>query len=256
MAHPPPEESTSDTGFTAPITRGEAVAQRLRHEILSGELPPGAPLRDAELAARLGVSITPVRESVATLMAEGLVEALPNKRRRVAVLTQRQAEELSDLLGMFLTSAVERLPLSPDDVPKPAAPRPAVGEVSAAARRMAEACRSHTRQSAEPAYRIFATTLFRATGHTELIRVAVPALRRTLSMFRQYPVEPLLPTWEEALEEVAHHLDALHAAPNRASAHDARRAASARFRRLTEDLLGIIREADRTPEDPIADSPA
>lgn len=245
MTHHSPGHDSSAVEFTAPMTRGEAVAQRLRQEILSGELPPGTPMRDAELAARLGVSITPVRESVATLMAEGLIEALPNKRRRVAVLTQRQAEELSDLLGLLLLGALERLPLSsPEQSP--------VSEVSAAARHMARACRSVTRDAAEPAYRAFATTLIRATGHTELIRIAIPTLRRTLSMFRQYPVEPLLPTWAEALDDVVHHLDAMDAAESRAAAEEARSAAATRFSRLLADLLDIIRTGEGTPEGPHA----
>lgn len=229
-----------DDDFAVPLTRGEAVAQRLRQEILTGQLPPGAPLRDAELASRLGVSITPVRESVATLMAEGLIEALPNKRRRVAVLTQRQAEELSDLLGTLLVIAVERLPLPLEEEAASTRESP-VAAVSAAARLMAQACRTNTRDTAEVSYRTFASTLFRATEHTELLRIATPTLRRTLSMFRQFPVEPLLPTWSGALDEVADHLDELESAADRAHATAARTAAAERMARLVSDVLELIR---------------
>ncbi|MGQ7788377.1 GntR family transcriptional regulator [Nesterenkonia sp. PF2B19] len=240
-----------DDDFAVPLTRGEAVAQRLREEILTGQLPPGAPLRDAELASRLGVSITPVRESVATLMAEGLVEALPNKRRRVSVLTQRQAEELSDLLGTLLIIAVERLPLPMDDDAEIS--ESPVGAVAAAARLMAQACRSDTRDTAESSYRTFASTLFRATGHTELIRVAVPTLRRTLSMFRQFPVEGLLPTWAAALDELADHLDDLEGAEDRSQAEAARKAATERTAQLVRDVLALVHD---TSEDDGAASAA
>ena len=49
------------------------VFDRLRQEILSGEIAPGTQLRQVEIAGRLGVSTTPVREAFATLAQEGLV---------------------------------------------------------------------------------------------------------------------------------------------------------------------------------------
>ena len=42
------------SSFEVPLTRREAVTQRLRHEITSGVLSPGTVLKEAELAARLG----------------------------------------------------------------------------------------------------------------------------------------------------------------------------------------------------------
>lgn len=101
--------TTGPNNFTAPTTRAEAVATQLRKEIASGVLAPGAPIRDAEIAARLGVSITPVRESIAVLISEGLVDLLPNKRRRVMSMTQHQAEELMDALGALMSLGMARI---------------------------------------------------------------------------------------------------------------------------------------------------
>jgi DNA-binding GntR family transcriptional regulator len=56
----------------------------LRDEILTGEIPVGAVLSQVQLAARLGVSRTPLREALRMLQAEGLVEAEHNRRVRVA----------------------------------------------------------------------------------------------------------------------------------------------------------------------------
>ena len=52
-------------------------AARLRREILTGELPPGSPLKERDNAQRLGVSRTPLREAVRILGQEGLVTLRP-----------------------------------------------------------------------------------------------------------------------------------------------------------------------------------
>jgi DNA-binding GntR family transcriptional regulator len=54
-------------------TRTQAVAEVLRDEISRGVLEPGARLRQQDVAARLGVSTTPVREAFITLEREGLL---------------------------------------------------------------------------------------------------------------------------------------------------------------------------------------
>jgi DNA-binding GntR family transcriptional regulator len=56
-----------------PRTRAEAVAAELRRLIKTGEFAPGERLRQAKLAARFGVSTTPVREAFTALAREGLV---------------------------------------------------------------------------------------------------------------------------------------------------------------------------------------
>ncbi len=89
------------TGFDVPLTRREAVARQLRGEILSGHLPPGTLLKDAELAARLGMSITPVREAITQLAAEGLVDISPNRTRKVAGFTLKSALDLVDVMELL-----------------------------------------------------------------------------------------------------------------------------------------------------------
>jgi DNA-binding GntR family transcriptional regulator len=61
-----------------------AAHARIRQLILSGRLPAGTVINQVELAAELGISRTPLREALRMLEEEGLVEAEPNRRSRVA----------------------------------------------------------------------------------------------------------------------------------------------------------------------------
>ena len=65
--------------LVAPRTIAGQVAERLRAEIVAGELPAGSRLRQVEIAQRYGVSTTPVREALATLQQEGLVRLHPQR---------------------------------------------------------------------------------------------------------------------------------------------------------------------------------
>jgi len=57
----------------------DEVATALRERIMSGDLRPGARIRLEEVAAQLGVSITPVREALLTLRGEDMVELQPRR---------------------------------------------------------------------------------------------------------------------------------------------------------------------------------
>jgi DNA-binding GntR family transcriptional regulator len=70
--------------LASPLTLSSAVAEHLRLAIVAGELAPGSLLKEVELASRVGVSATPVREALSELCAEGLVEIEPNRLKRVA----------------------------------------------------------------------------------------------------------------------------------------------------------------------------
>ncbi|MGW0577816.1 GntR family transcriptional regulator [Streptomyces sp. NPDC002920] len=72
------------------------VHGRLRAMILSGELPPGSALLQAEMARRLGVSRTPMREAFRLLQEEGLIDAKPDQRARVRGI---DPEELDGVYG-------------------------------------------------------------------------------------------------------------------------------------------------------------
>jgi DNA-binding GntR family transcriptional regulator len=93
--------------YSHPPTRAEAIARHLREEIVTGRLAPGTVVKDAELADRLGVSITPIREAIVLLSAEGLIDISPNRTRRVTDVSQKNALELIDVMCVLACAGVE-----------------------------------------------------------------------------------------------------------------------------------------------------
>jgi DNA-binding GntR family transcriptional regulator len=65
-------------------TLAAAIAHELRREILRGNLPPGAPIKERDNAERQGVSRTPMREAIRILAKEGLVVLRPLRSPVVA----------------------------------------------------------------------------------------------------------------------------------------------------------------------------
>ena len=74
------------------LLRDQAVAL-IRSAIVSGELAPGAVVKDTELAGRLGLSVAPVRTALARLADEGLVESKPQSHTRVTPLVREQVRD-------------------------------------------------------------------------------------------------------------------------------------------------------------------
>ncbi|MBN9242148.1 MAG: GntR family transcriptional regulator [Mesorhizobium sp.] len=70
------------TASQAERKRGEGVKfvyDILRDDILDLVLPPGSPIDEVQLAERLSMSRTPIREALVRLAGEGLVTTLPNR---------------------------------------------------------------------------------------------------------------------------------------------------------------------------------
>jgi DNA-binding GntR family transcriptional regulator len=75
----------------------DQVADALRAALIAGELKPGEVYSAPGLAARFGVSATPVREAMLDLMREGLVDTVPNKGFRVTQVSERQLDEYTQI---------------------------------------------------------------------------------------------------------------------------------------------------------------
>jgi DNA-binding GntR family transcriptional regulator len=94
--------------------RAYAVTKEL---VLSGELPGGHLFSEGEIATRLGMSRTPVREAFLRLQAEGLLQLIPKRGVVVAPVPPGEAEDVLDAREAIETAAVRRLLRRPDLVP-------------------------------------------------------------------------------------------------------------------------------------------
>lgn len=75
-------------------SRSEQAWQALRSAILEGRFQPGSPLRFQELQEFCGMSVSPVREALARLVAAGLVEGEHNRGYRVTMLSLADLDDL------------------------------------------------------------------------------------------------------------------------------------------------------------------
>jgi DNA-binding GntR family transcriptional regulator len=151
-------------GFSADHIHADSVVDlaygRIRALVLEGEILPGSRLGQAELAERLGISRTPVREALRRLTGEGLAEFVPNRGFRAAELgldgVRRRLE-----VRLLLEPGVARL----------AADRRTDDDLAAMHDTIARAEDADTRVAAHDASRDFHVAVARATGNSELVAV-------------------------------------------------------------------------------------
>lgn len=85
----------------------DVVFNTLRQAILKGELEPGERLMEIQLAERLGVSRTPIREAIRKLELEGLVNMVPRKGAEVACITEKDLNDVLEVRCALEELAVE-----------------------------------------------------------------------------------------------------------------------------------------------------
>lgn len=94
-------------------TRVGDAYERLKAEILQSELPPGFQAPEPDIAERLGMSRTPVREALIRLESEGLVELVPRRGAKVLPLSMDDFLEIYELLVALEPAALEKLAGTP-----------------------------------------------------------------------------------------------------------------------------------------------
>ena len=77
----------------------DLVFNTLRQAILKGELKPGERLMEIQLAEKLGVSRTPIREAIRKLELEGLVLMIPRRGAEVAKISHKNLQDTLEVRG-------------------------------------------------------------------------------------------------------------------------------------------------------------
>jgi DNA-binding GntR family transcriptional regulator len=145
----------------------EAALDELREAIVLGELVPGTPLRLEDLAASLGMSISPIREAVRQLEALGLAEHVPHHGAKVVALDVGELRDLFQVRLALETMAVRR-----------AAERFEDGDRERAAALLDEYVDARARGELRPAMRAhgsFHFALYEASHSQWLVRLIRPA---------------------------------------------------------------------------------
>ncbi|WP_342358921.1 GntR family transcriptional regulator [Terrarubrum flagellatum] len=156
------------------------VSSRLRDaledEILTGGLPPGARLDEASLAARFGVSRTPIREALMQLTAAGLVASQPRRGATVAIVAPNKLVEMFDVMAELEGMAVRLAARRHDDAD--------LANIREALEACAEAAASGDADAYYYQNERFHHALYAASHHGFLIEQCV-ALHRRLKPYRR-----------------------------------------------------------------------
>ena len=113
---PPESSAATETLRLGTVSTVDAAANVLRELILDGQLEPGARLREAEFAERLGIARHSFRAATQILITEGLLRREPNRGVHVPVF---EADDLIDVFRLRTALEVEavRLVIAADRVP-------------------------------------------------------------------------------------------------------------------------------------------
>ena len=94
---------------------GDQVYLQLLQRIERGDLATGSRLRDATIAAELGVSRTPVREALTRLAREGVVSAEPGRGFRLTPMSPGELRDIASILAVLESLALDQSPEPSND---------------------------------------------------------------------------------------------------------------------------------------------
>lgn len=181
---------------TAEPRQGRDAYERLVADIRAGALKPGDRLTEAELAQRLGISRTPVREAIRQLESDGLVDHVPRVGAVVRTLDYAEITELYEMRAVLESTAARFAARAASDVE--------LAELEAINAEMADA--SDTQKLSE-ANQQFHAVLLNAARNRFLVK-SVEAVQKTLLILGPSTMEE----GGRASEAIAEHqriLDAL-----------------------------------------------
>jgi DNA-binding GntR family transcriptional regulator len=160
-----------------PATRAEEIRQAIERDIFQGQLRPGTRLDEESLAARFGLSRTPVREAILQLVHSGLVEKKPRQGAVVAPLDLHRMvqmfEVMSEIEGLCARFAARRMS---------AAEKAALKDLHDQA---APKCADHDLDSYYAINRAFHDAIYDGS-HNEVLKDMARTLFTRLAPYRRY----------------------------------------------------------------------
>jgi DNA-binding GntR family transcriptional regulator len=138
----------------------ELAVSRLTKEIMSGGAEPGERLVEEQLTRRFGISRAPLREALRLLAQQGLVEHMPRRGVRVAILSDADIQELYAVRDVLERHAITATPPDAD-----------LAGVAAAVKAMQEADARGDRFDVATAHREFHVAVVALGGNRQLTLV-------------------------------------------------------------------------------------
>ena len=86
---------------TVRSTLANAAYNNIKNDIIEGYLRPGEKVKIKELGERYNVSETPIKQALAMLTSEGLIENIPRKGMRIKMITWEEIDEIFDIRLMM-----------------------------------------------------------------------------------------------------------------------------------------------------------
>jgi DNA-binding GntR family transcriptional regulator len=177
-------------------TLNRQVYNEVLRQLLDGEIPLGMQLDERTLAARIGVSRTPVREAIIQLVREGLVDYFPYRGHFVKMWSPKEVNDLFEVRKVLEALAVRLAvrKLSQDDL----------DELRAIVNDVQDALRRGDIEGFSEADRLFHNTIIQKTGNQTLIdaldRLACQIqVIRTIANRAPDLVERMLSEWPRIL---------------------------------------------------------
>ncbi|PAK24645.1 GntR family transcriptional regulator [Streptomyces sp. alain-838] len=119
MTTPRPAAATARSSQLKSVSLREQAREAVRTRIVLGQIEPGQVESVINVAAELGVSVTPVREAIMDLANLGMVEVIRNRGFRVPILTDHDLEEIYRLRTMLEVPAMIEVVEVLDGAPVP-----------------------------------------------------------------------------------------------------------------------------------------
>ncbi len=210
-------------------TKEEQVADYLRERIISGVYPRGSRLKQAEIAERLQLSITPVREALKILEAEGYIEGGSYRGARVVPFDPSASSEILQLRlileSQLVRGAIEKITTQD------------IAELKALGEEFAEAFRRGDRATARGLNYRFHRQLYDFAGMPQ-------TLHFVQILWARYPFDLINSVAGRGEEAVREHNEILHAFAARDAA-----AAMLAMRTHIESGWTVLKSIDGQPAD-------